>query len=167
MTLTEEQFCIWMQAFQQSMIPQARVAPRVGGLNRQGCWTGFGLNSQGVELRTADCMHEFFHDGIKEFNTLGEIQKRCREGLSSNHECPRFCQAHEKDANQFVKCIQELKCFCEEHGMEGVFQIVQVNNGTIDLFKRPGFVDKKMTLEWVNMLTNKGVPDANGGCLSE
>ena len=165
MTLTEDQFRIWMQAFQQPTKPEAPVAPRVGGLNRQGCWTGFGLNSQGVEPRTADCMREFFHDGIKEFNALGEIQKRCREGLSSNPECPRFCQAHEKDAHQFVRCVQELKRFCEDHGMEGVFRIVQANNGPIDLFKRPGFVDEKMTLEWVDALTNKGVHDPEGGRL--
>ena len=121
MTLTEDQFRVWMQAFQQPTKPDVPVAPRVGRLDCQGCWTGFGLNSQGVEPRTADCMREFFHDGIKEINALGEIQKRCCEGLSSNPDCPCFCQAHEKDANQFVKCVQELKRFCEEHGMEGVF----------------------------------------------
>ena len=107
--------------FQQPTKPQAPVALRVGRLNHPGCWTGFGLNSKGVEPCTADCMHEFFHDGIKKFNALGEIQKCCCEGLSSNQECPRFCQAHEKGAHQFVKCIQELKRFCEEHGLEGVF----------------------------------------------
>ena len=46
-----------------------------------------------------------------------------------------------------------------------MFWIVQTNNVLIDLFKHPGFVDESMTLEWIDVLTNKGSPNTKGGHL--
>ena len=65
--LSDAQFNTWLRfqdAFQQqqlAMMQPAQTAPidrpRVGGANRQGYWTGFGLNSQGAEPRSSTaCM---------------------------------------------------------------------------------------------------------------
>ena len=49
---------MWMEVQQQQPIGKT---PHVGGTNHQGYWTGFGLNCQGTEPRTADyvCMNSF------------------------------------------------------------------------------------------------------------
>ena len=88
---------------------------------------------------------------------MGQIETSCRSGLSSITESPRFCQAHEKDAHLFVKCVQELRRFCEDYGLEAVFRIVLPDDSTIDLFKRPGFADEAIINTWVKDLTVDGV----------
>ena len=110
LTLTNELFQMWLNFQQQQALAAQALAtqvqanvprpPRVGGvIERYGYWTGFGLKGDGKEPRTTDCMREFFREGIKEFTAIGDIQKRCRGGLSSIDGAPHFGQAHEKDAD--------------------------------------------------------------------
>ena len=172
-TLSNDQFQQLLGAFQlstqqpvQPSTKQPAVArpPRVGGtVNLHGYWTGFGLNGNGDEPRTTDCMREYFDTGIKAFVAMGEVHKRCHGGLNSTSDAPQFSQTHEKDANKFFSCVQALATFCEDHGMEGVFTIVLTNSTKVNLFKRPAFADEQMITKWIDDLTNVGVvADATG-----
>ena len=68
-----------------------------------------------------------------------------------------FGQAHEKDADKFVKCIQHLNSFCEDHGLESVFTIVLSSTKEVNLLKCPGLADEQMIKRWIKDLTKDGV----------
>jgi len=160
--LTGDQFLSWMnlQSHAQllsSVAARLAVKPRVGGLSPDGIWTGFGENEEGVTPVSEMAIRRFFATGMKSFSQKGAIDRACRAGLPSVVGAPIFSQAHEADGSKLVPCLQALRDFLTDHGMEGVFTVVQPNSKDINMLTHPGLVDEDVLGGWIEDLTVQGV----------
>ena len=130
-------------------------APRVGGVDESGVWTGLGAQELGNEPTSYYCIREFSSKGIKELTALGKIKEHCKGGLKEAG--PLFSLGHEKDAEKLVPCIKAMKAHIENCGLEGVFIIIRVDEDPLNMFKNPAQATLKLVTEWVEDLTKNGV----------
>jgi len=70
---------------------------------------------------------------------------------------PIFSQAHEANGSKLVPCLQALRDFLTDHGMEGVFTVVQPNSKDINMLTHPGLVDEDFLGGCIEDLTVQGV----------
>jgi len=159
--LTGDQFLSWMNLqnyvqLQGAIAAQNAVKPRVGGISADGIWTGFGENEEGVTPISDLAMRQFFAGGLKAFSQKGTIDRACKAGLPSVTGAPLFSQAHEPDGAKLVPCLRALKEFLTDHGMEGVFTIVQPQSKDINLLTNPGQANEELIQDWIEDLTVQG-----------
>ena len=90
----------WADAItKKKEVPQLD-APRVGGVNDVGVWTGHGTGDDHMP-RTSNCMRRFMMDEAKSYSMVKDIEKDARAGLQSTSS-PLFCLPTEKDAKDVV-----------------------------------------------------------------
>ena len=84
-------------------------APRVGGVNRLGAWTGLGALDEGQDPRSPNCMRAFQADPLKEHQALKPVIKACIKGITEDNV--QFCLNNETNADRICLCIRNI----EEH----------------------------------------------------
>ena len=160
----EQQMFLLHQAMTAGLSRPVRklTAPRFGGLDDTGVWTGHGLNDGQVnpEPRTYHCYREFLDTGTKSKYSLGKIREDCMEGLKEKG--PHFSLTHEKEAEALIPCIKAAMRFMETNGMDGVFLIVLPSGTTINMFETPALASIDVVKTWVQDLTVDGVHDGRG-----
>ena len=133
------------------------AAPRVGGTDDTGAWTGKG---SGGGPKSGNCYRQFKTSTINDHKARAPIEAVCRAGLKP----PRiFCQSDESEAKMTIPTIVALQAYAIEHGLESVFCIVQDDGTEINMLETPGLVNLDMVKTWVTDLTVDGVHDGNGG----
>jgi len=105
-------------------------------------------------------MRDYFLSDMQAKVALHTIQEHCKAGIVMG---PKFCLPYESEDFTLVPTIKAISQFMRDHGLEGVFMVVLPTGATIDIFKRPGIVTKKMIRTWIDDLTVHGVVDPNGG----
>ena len=148
---------------QKKKIPDP-PAPRVGGVNDNGAWTGNGAAHNHQLPRTIHCMRKLKMDEAKSYSQLVAIEDRCRKGLKSMTG-PLFCLESEPEANQVVTVLLNLQKFLEAHGLEPPFEIVTRDGSKVNMLQQPGLVNKSMLQAWIQDLTVLGVHDPINGTL--
>ena len=139
-------------------------APRVGGVDDNGAWTGKGAAHNQRIPRTINCMRKLKMDEAKSYSQIVAIEGLCRKGLMSMTS-PLFCLESEPEANQVVTVLMNLQKFLETHGMEPPFEIVTHDGTTINMLQQPSLVNKSMLQTWIQDLSTLGVYDARQGRL--
>ena len=135
--------------------------PRVGGIDDIGAWTGFGADGNPTEPRTDDCYQQFdTSDKVKAFNALRTVKEKVKKGIV-DHPCNTakllFSATHEEHGDKFVIVFRAAVQFIKESGCEGIFLIITRDHKKINMLETPGLVTPKITQEWIEDLTNKGV----------
>jgi hypothetical protein len=147
-------------------VPQPPAAPRVGGVNSVGAWTGAGSADDALHPRTGHCLRKFVRDDSKTYTALSALEDRCRGGIKSLSSAgPFFCLDSETDAKHVITVIQSLKDYLETHGLDPVFNIVTAT-GTINMLDQPSLLTKAVVDTWVQDLKTNGVHDGRGGRLA-
>ena len=139
-------------------------APRVGGVNEVGAWTGNGAADDLSTPRTNSCMRKLIMDESKNYAQVSIIEEKCRLGLKSVGG-PYFCLETEPDAKHVVTTILNLQAFLETHGMEPVFDIIKSDGTKISMLAQPAMLTASMLTDWLQALRQDGVPDGKGGKL--
>jgi len=160
--VTQDQFLSWTNLqnhvqLQSAVAARLAVKPRIGGISAVGIWTGYGENEEGLNPTSDMAFRAFFTTVMKAHTHLGVIDQACRAGLSSITGASFFSQSHEADGSKIIPCLQALKNFLVNHGMEGVFTIVQRGAKDIRMLVTPGHIDEDMVKDWVRDLTVQGV----------
>ena len=134
------------------------IAPRVGGLNSKGVWTGFGDPSNTAEPKSYDCYRDFIPGvGAREpFKTVSEIEARVKLGLSKHATGLLFSGPEEKDADQFVRCFRTMYQEIKEKGLDGIYIIILPSGKKVNFFESPGRLNLAMIVEWCQDLTTTG-----------
>ena len=135
--------------------------PRVGGLDRQGVWTGYGRNDSGMEPMSYYCYRRFVYDDLKSMQYQASIEEQCKAGLRATNTV-LFCRDTEPNAGKGAQVLQELDQYLMKYGMEAVFRI-HIGKEVIDMLKFPGLVNRPLVETWVDRLLTKGVTDALTG----
>jgi hypothetical protein len=144
----------------QSNHLQVNVKPRVGGIDGSGVWVGQGALKQGAIPKGVNCYRGFKTDVVKNLTALIPIEKFCVSGLKSN-PLHHFCTQHESSAGNVVSVIRAMEKFMISTGMDGVFNIIQLDGNSINMFQEPGLFTHSMVETWCGDLLNRGVIDQN------
>ncbi len=139
-------------------------APRVGGVNEVGAWTGNGAADDKSTPRTNSCMRKLIMDESKNYAQVSIIEEKCRLGLKSVGG-PYFCLETESDAKHVVTTIINLEAFLETHGMEPVFEIIKMDGSKVSMLAQPAMLNASLMTDWMTALRQDGVPDGKGGRL--
>ena len=138
--------------------------PRVGGINENGAWTGYGAAQKGKNPRTKDCMRKFRMDPSKNYQQMSYVEAECRKGLSDTGKT-LFCMTDEPDAKYVVSTLHNMEEELQMKGMEGVFIIIKADGSRINMLKQPGMYTEQDLKAWIQDLTVDGVHDGIGGRL--
>ena len=91
-SFTADQFQQLMAGFANNATRQAKTftAPRVGGTNSTGVWTGMGSDGAGTAPKSANCYRAFDADVIKNHTAMAPIEVKCQAGLKDSPELRRY-----------------------------------------------------------------------------
>ena len=132
------------------------TAPRVGGINEHGAWTGYGKDGDMAEPASSTCIRQFSSGGSKNYSTLTNIEEKCWVGLSDRPEL-LLRMSHESESSPFVDALRagyESMVLC---GLEAVFIIILPDAPSLNMFKEPGRLTESIVLTWIKDLTEDGV----------
>ena len=133
-----------------------QTAPRVGGINDVGAWTGVGANG---EPKSTNCMRKFHGgDHLKNHNAIKPIETSCETGLKDSSSL-LFCTLQEPNAesSSFALSLRALEQAIVKCGMEPVFHIVLDDGSTLNMFEEAGRVTSPIIEKWLKDLTKDGV----------
>ena len=159
-SFTADQFQQLMAGFANNATRQAKTftAPRVGGTNSTGVWTGMGSDGAGTAPKSANCYRGFDADVIKNHTAMTPIEVKCSTGLKDSPEL-LFSTNEESNAGKVVPSLYAFKDSMVNCGMEGVFNIVQADGTKVNMLTSPGMVTTTMVGTWCDDLLTNGVHD--------
>ena len=138
------------------------TAPRLGGQNVTGIWTGSGASGLLEEPNSTNCMRTFDTDVIKNHQAMSPIEDRCKKGLRDSPEL-LFCMPDEPNAGTIVNSIRALEDHLTLCGMEGAFQIFQptpTGITTLHMLQSPGRITTEIVDAWCKATLVDGIPKA-------
>jgi len=84
-------------------------------------------------------MRDFNTDEVKNFNAMSPIEEKCQKGLL-NQASLWFSMPDESNAKLVVSSLIAFEERVINHGLEGVFLIVQVDGTVLNMLQEPGGV---------------------------
>jgi hypothetical protein len=156
MTVTEMKLFAKLYAKAKGTTNLVKVAPRYGGIDEFGPWTGSGQRGQFKLPKNFNCCKGFSQgDPMRNETTLGKLQDKCQLGIQDDVNL--FRTSHELNSNRVVEGIAAFQEFAVAKGMEGVFIIVRQDGSTLDMLKTPGMISQSMVTTWCTDLMVDGV----------
>lgn len=137
---------------------QTLDAPRDGGQNKTGVWTGAGADETHSTPKSADCFREFKCDTHKNYSSMALIGATCVKGLQDKSEL-MFSDSHEPNADRVVYSILAFQDLMKKCGMDGVFTIIQRDGTPLNMFQQCGMVTTNMVTKWCSDVYDQGVID--------
>ena len=107
------------------------------------------------------CMRAFHgNDKLKSYLATKPNEAACEAGLSKVPEL-LFCTPQEPNAGNFAKSLRAIEKIFVRCGLEGVFHVNRMVDGTFvstNMLKQGGRITWEILDEWIDALTNTGVP---------
>ena len=164
-TMTDAQLQALLASIPSSAKKKRRKlsVPRVGGSDEDGVWSGYGLNEEGMEPTSSTCYRGYYDTDLKASRAAKSNDKEAQLGLRATSE-NLFCRSNE-GSSKGASVLKDLHMLVQEHGFEGVFNIITRTGRKVNMFLTPGLCTKDMVQTWVYDMTHRGVSDEKGGRL--
>ena len=141
-------------------VPKIFTAPRVGGLDDTGPWTGNGMGLTHLSPRTENCRRGFYGDPMKAMRQQTKIDTECQKGMADAKTL--YCLKTETAAEKTSAISRKMKENLVVCGLEPVFQLVQRDGKIIDMLKNAMRVKEPMLKTWLDDLLILSVHDGHG-----
>ena len=100
-------------------------------------------------------MRDFNTDEVKNFNAMSPIEEKCQKGLL-NQASLWFSMPDESNAKLVVSSLIAFEERVINHGLEGVFLIVQVDGTVLNMLQEPGMCTTATVDAWCTDLLTVG-----------
>lgn len=92
-------------------------------------------------------MRDFKTDEVKNFNAMSPIEEKCQKGLL-DQAALWFSMPDESNAKMVVTSLIAFEERMINHGMEGVFHIIQTDGSVLNMLQAPGLCTSAIVDSW-------------------
>lgn len=132
----------------KTAVPVTLKAPRVGGINANGAWTGHGEGGLGTKPKSGLCHRAHsFSDKAKCLSELNKVEIACKAGLKEKPTHP-FTLPVEQGKTGLSDCLLEFETFVINTEMEGVFTLITRDGLKVNMFRECGKLDDDLVEDW-------------------